>query len=158
MTTATIKTECQCVTENDNTGEYFPSNECFGDCFEWQEEDLYWLIEEWRDENGIEPNDPVLITCDAIGWLKASGYKWTIARDVHKSLYIGGDFRIEFTLKDKDLTAIRYSHDEPVGSGTFVFIAHKDCNKCGEPIKADVHTEELGMCLECSNKYFDNEE
>jgi hypothetical protein len=32
--------------------------------------------------------------------------------------------------------------------------ALKDCNDCGTPIDADVHAEELGMCLECSNDYW----
>ncbi len=29
------------------------------------------------------------------------------------------------------------------------------CNVCGLPIPSDVHAEELGMCLDCSNAYFD---
>jgi len=30
------------------------------------------------------------------------------------------------------------------------------CDHCGEPIPTDVHEEELGMCVECSNKYYDH--
>lgn len=32
------------------------------------------------------------------------------------------------------------------------------CDKCGVLIDADVHAEELGMCLECSNKYWSHED
>jgi len=32
------------------------------------------------------------------------------------------------------------------------------CVDCGEPVDAEIHAEELGMCVECSNKYFDHEE
>jgi|DEB0MinimDraft_6_1074348.scaffolds.fasta_scaffold05437_8 hypothetical protein len=28
------------------------------------------------------------------------------------------------------------------------------CDVCGDLMSADVHAEELGMCLECSNLYF----
>ena len=28
------------------------------------------------------------------------------------------------------------------------------CNYCGTPIDSDIHEEELGMCLDCSNAYW----
>ena len=31
------------------------------------------------------------------------------------------------------------------------------CDECGELIKSDIHAEELGMCIECSNKYWSHE-
>jgi predicted nucleic acid-binding Zn-ribbon protein len=30
------------------------------------------------------------------------------------------------------------------------------CVECGEPVDADIHAEELGFCLDCSNAYFDH--
>ena len=30
------------------------------------------------------------------------------------------------------------------------------CNDCNELIATDVHEEELGMCVDCSNAYFDH--
>jgi hypothetical protein len=39
----------------------------------------------------------------------------------------------------------------------FTFTIHKGCDKCGEPVKADVYKEELGMCLDCHTAYFDHE-
>jgi len=31
------------------------------------------------------------------------------------------------------------------------------CVVCQTPIDADIHAEELGMCLECSNAYWNHE-
>ena len=33
----------------------------------------------------------------------------------------------------------------------------KPCDTCGTPIDADIHAEELGMCLTCSNAYWSHE-
>jgi len=33
----------------------------------------------------------------------------------------------------------------------------KPCDRCGAPVKADIHEEELGMCLDCSNEYFEHD-
>lgn len=32
------------------------------------------------------------------------------------------------------------------------------CVECGTPVKADIHAEELGMCIPCSNAYYDHSE
>jgi len=32
------------------------------------------------------------------------------------------------------------------------------CKDCGTPIDDEIYPEELGMCLECSNKYWNHEE
>jgi hypothetical protein len=31
------------------------------------------------------------------------------------------------------------------------------CDECGTPIDTDIHAEELGMCVKCSNKYYDHD-
>jgi hypothetical protein len=36
--------------------------------------------------------------------------------------------------------------------------ATKPCDVCGTLIDADIHAEELGMCVECSNAYFTHPE
>jgi len=28
------------------------------------------------------------------------------------------------------------------------------CTECGAAVAADIHVEELGMCVECSNAYY----
>jgi NMD protein affecting ribosome stability and mRNA decay len=38
------------------------------------------------------------------------------------------------------------------------FMAEKPCIDCGVMIDADIWHEELGMCVDCSNKYFNHEE
>ena len=156
--TVSVTTDCVCYTENDETGEHDFSNECFGDCYESQKEDVFWLLGMWQTLNDIDENDPILIQVDKIGWTNASAYKWTTMLELHGALALDGDFRIEWYWEDGELTARRWSHDEPVGTGLFTFTAHKGCDKCGEPVQADIHAEELGMCIECSNKYFDHEE
>jgi hypothetical protein len=30
------------------------------------------------------------------------------------------------------------------------------CNECAVPVDSDIHAEELGMCLDCSNDYWDH--
>jgi len=32
------------------------------------------------------------------------------------------------------------------------------CDECGTLIDTDIHAEELGMCVECSYKYWNHEE
>lgn len=155
--TVSVTTDCVCYTENDETGEHDFSNECFGDCYESQKEDVFWLLGMWQALNDIDENDPILINGSGMGWTKADGYKWTTMLELHGALALDADFRIEWYWEDGELSARRWSHDEPVGTGLFTFTAHKGCVKCDVPVKADIHTEELGMCLFCSNKYFDHE-
>lgn len=32
------------------------------------------------------------------------------------------------------------------------------CNSCQAPVLTDIHAEELGMCVDCSNDYFTHED
>lgn len=32
------------------------------------------------------------------------------------------------------------------------------CDICGTPVDTDIHKEELGMCIDCSHKYWTHEE
>lgn len=32
------------------------------------------------------------------------------------------------------------------------------CDECGAPVRADIHEEELGMCVQCSYEYFNHDE
>lgn len=154
-----ISTDCQCDKYNEEIDEYEPLSECDGYCYEWQKEDVFHLLGEWQRLNDIDESDPILVNVDKIGWQNASAYKWTTMLELDGALSLNGDFRIEWTLDipSKTLTARRWSHDEPTGTGVFTFTAYKPCDKCGEPIDKDIHTEELGMCVECSNAYFSHE-
>ena len=148
--TASVTTNCVCEDENGNF------IEC-ENCYEWQKEDVFYLLGEWQLRNNIDENDPILIEVDKLGWRNASAFKWTTMIELHGALSLDSDFRIEWYLENGELTARRWSHDEPVGTGLFTFTHYKDCDKCGEPVLADIHAEELGMCVECSNAYFNHE-
>ena len=150
--TVSVTTDCLCENEDGTPLE----GSCDGYCYEWQKEDVFTLLGEWYVVNGIEEDDPILINVDAIGWTNASAYKWTTPMELDGALSLNGDFKIEWYLEDTTLTAKRWSHDEPMGTGLFHFTAHKGCDKCGEPVCASIHKEELGMCVECSNAYFDH--
>ena len=150
--TASVTTDCLCENE-DGT----PASECF-DCYEWQKDGVFELLGEWQKSNNIDENDTILINGTRMGWAKQDGYKYTNILELHGALALdGGDFRIEWYLENNELTARRWSHDEPVGTGLFTFTVFCSCDKCGEPIEKDIHIEELGMCVDCSNKYFDHE-
>jgi hypothetical protein len=155
--TASVTTECECTTENDETGEFGPSNECFGDCYEWQKENVFELLGEWQKSNNIDEDDTILINGTSMGWARQDGYKYTNILELHGALALDGDFKVEWYLENNELTARRWSHDEPVGTGLFTFTVYRSCDKCGEPIEKDIHIEEMGMCVDCSNKYFDHE-
>lgn len=32
------------------------------------------------------------------------------------------------------------------------------CDECGTVVDADIHAEEFGMCVDCSNEYFNHDE
>jgi hypothetical protein len=155
---AKVTTDCLCGEYFDEELEqYVPVEECSGDCYEWQKEDVFTLLGEWQLAHGIEEDDPILINGESMGWQHRSGFKWTTMLQLDGALALGGDFRIEWYLENGELTARRWSHDEPTGTGLFTFSHYRECDKCNTPIKADIHTEELGMCVECSHAYFNHE-
>jgi hypothetical protein len=151
--TVTVTTDCLCENEDGTPQEY-----CYGDCYEWQKEDVFMLLGEWQLANGVDEDDTIRINASSVGWQGRSGYKDTDILELHGALSLNGDFRIEWYLENNELTARRWSHDEPVGTGIFTFDILKGCDKCGELIQKDIHAEELGMCIECSNAYFNHDD
>jgi len=151
--TVSVTTDCLCGEgDTDTLTEY-----CSGECYEWQKEDVFALLGEWYVVNGIEEDDPILINAESVGWQNRSGFKWTTPMELDGALSLNGDFKIEWYLEDGEtLTARRWSHDEPTGTGLFTFTHFKGCDKCGEPVKADIHKEELGFCIPCQHAYFDH--
>jgi hypothetical protein len=154
---ATVSTDCQCDTYNEETDEHIPAEYCEGTCYEWQKEDVFYVIGEWQMLNEIDEDDIILITGTGIGWQSRSGYKETDILELHGALSIDGEFTISWTLDipSKKLRARRASHDEPMGANFEIdFIKTLPCNECGDPVNAEIHAEELGMCIDCSNAYF----
>lgn len=112
---ATLTTECVCH-EEDGIDEV-----CFGDCYEWQQEDVYWLVMEWAKEKGFDEDTAIRIEGKGMGWTKASGYKISKVSDLDTAMNLDGDFRLEYRLQDGELTVERFSHDEPAGGCVFTF-------------------------------------
>lgn len=113
--TASVTTDCLCENEDGS-----PSQECF-DCYEWQKEDVFELLGLWRLANDITEDDKILITGTGLGWQRLSGWKETDILNLDSALSLNGDFRIEWYLEGNELTARRWSHDEPTGTGLFNF-------------------------------------
>jgi hypothetical protein len=117
---ATIQSDCTCEVFNE---EEIPtqSDDCFG-CYG---DDLMYLRDEviakWVEANGDDASNAVRVEGKSMGWQFLDGYKVVILSDVAESLNLSGDFRIVFTLKGTELTARRWSHDEPTGRAEFVF-------------------------------------
>lgn len=146
-----ITTDCQCQTENDETGEFSPSNECFGDCYEGQKEDVFYLLDEWIQHNNFTNNTLIRIDGSGMGWRSVSGYKDVSVADVAEALFLNGDFRIRYELSQNFvLTAQRWSHDEPMGSAIFTFFKSPltMCDACGE-IDETRGYEGCEYCLVC---------
>ncbi len=114
--TASVTTDCLCENE-DGT----PSEECF-DCYEWQKDWVFELLGMWQLANGVTEDDTILVKGTGMTWQRLSGWKTTDILNLHSTLSLNGDFRIEWYLEDgKTLTARRWSHDEPTGTGLFTF-------------------------------------
>lgn len=114
-----LTTDCTCEYYDEND-ELVPSDDCLG-CYEDELFDLREKLDMW-----IEYHDASYVRVDAsgLGWMKRSGYTVTTATAKHviDMLTLNGDYRAEFYFDaENNLTARRWSHDEPVGTGLFTF-------------------------------------
>jgi hypothetical protein len=116
--TASVTTDCLCENE-DGT----PLEGSFdGDCYYWQKEDVFALLGMWKERNGLDEDTTILISGESMGWTRASGVKLTNFLELDGALsFDNADFRIEWYLEETTLTARRWSHDEPTGTGLFTF-------------------------------------
>jgi hypothetical protein len=123
ITTVTLTTDCTCEMYDDETGEFRPSDgtECFG-CYDTDWDDFIENIyNPWLAVIGADDDTDILVTGAGMGWQRRSGWIIVTARDLHSALQINGDYRIEYRFDGTYLTAVRWSHDEPVGTGVFTF-------------------------------------
>lgn len=44
------------------------------------------------------------------------------------------------------------------GEQEYEYTETRPCIYCGDPVDHDIWFEELGMCVDCSNKYYSHEE
>lgn len=120
---ASVTTNCECVdylpagTES-MAIEVVPADFCYG-CDEDNREALQWLINTWLERQTIQTNR-VRVYSPAMGWLRQEAWTVTDVTNLLDSVRLNGDYTLNFTLDGKDLSAVRYSHDEPTGA-PFVF-------------------------------------
>ena len=61
--TATVSTDCTCEDYNEELGEFVPMEYCYGDCYEMQKEDVFYVIGEWQKLNEIDEDDLEWVAC-----------------------------------------------------------------------------------------------
>lgn len=123
LTTVTLTTECECQFYNEDTGEFEPSDgtDCFG-CYDTAWDDFIEnAYTPWLNAIGADDSTVIRIDGSGMGWQRRAGWASVSARDIHSAMTINGEYRIEYYFDGTTLTARRWSHDEPVGTGTFTF-------------------------------------
>lgn len=155
--TSTLTTDCECLTEDEETGEDVRPSQCWGECGEWMLEDAELILEEWQKRN----SDPeaALITGVNMGWMRREGYSIArgyvyevLTKAILKRLMLDADFRLELKLEGQNLTATRWSHDEPTGCSFTVapFMpcdGYSECLALAENIK---EYEGRSLCNVCA--------
>ena len=125
---AIIESNCVCENENDYVDSYGETNPCFGECWEWQKEDVAWIIGEWQKKNGYEDDTPILITGKNMNWNHVSGWAEATPKTILDKLTLNGDFRLTFEFDEEEniFNCVRSSHDEMGALFTFQPIPVKD--------------------------------
>lgn len=151
LTEIEITTACNCV-EFDEDDNELAASQCWG--YEYQESVDYlkeklgeWLTaNEWTDETIIR------VQFSGVSWQRVAGYGDITVADIPEFLTLNGEFRIVFTLTpdNKELTARRYSHDEPMGTGliTFTRSPFTRCAYCGDPAECS-QLDGQEICQHC---------
>ena len=124
---------CTCTEVDEETGDTKLDSDgnpvyleyCTDYCWESGMEDIEWLLQTWLGKQNIGGQVYDLhIGGTGIGWQRRSGYviAKSTAQGVLDKLGIGGgDYTLRFTLQGEELSVIRSSHDEPMGTGKLVF-------------------------------------
>lgn len=130
-----VSTNCSCEVLNEETNEYEFSDYCFGDCYQDAKYNLDELIAEWVMANNFNDYTLIRVEGSSIGWRNLNGYKDIECKDVAETLFLNGEFTVRYELsKANELTARRWSHDEPMGTGIFTFTKSpmEYCEICNE--------------------------
>lgn len=142
VSTYTLTTDCTCTVYDAEYGEgIVPSDECFG-CFTDDRDNIAFELDRWVESEEI---DAVYIKAAGIGWQHLSGVACVNAtgKEILDALAINGDYRLELYLtEDGTLTARRWSHDEPTGTGLFEFEPANYCDNCGMQLECTCEDEE----------------
>ena len=115
-----ISSHCICLDYDGN-----PSNDCW-DCYQDAKDNLHYTIVNWLGENNASTNAIVEIQGKNMTWERLDGTAEVNANSILSTLELDrADYRIEFKLDGKELTAKRWSHDEPMGA-SFTFSIQKE--------------------------------
>jgi hypothetical protein len=115
-----ISSSCECVDLDGN-----PEDNCWG-CYDDAEENLHHLIINWLGENDVPSDASILVSGTNMNWDRVSGYANCNANTILDVLKLErSDYRLEFYQDGKELTAKRWSHDEPMGA-SFTFTITKE--------------------------------
>ena len=152
ITTNTIELSSSCTCETyDDDDNLIAADNCYG-CYNDELEYLQGELEHWAKANGYNDETIIRVNFSGVSWQRVSGYGDITLSDIPNFLELNGDFRIVFDLTPDylTLTARRYSHDEPVGTGLITFTKSPlaACVACGSvaecsPIDGDPY------CTEC---------
>ncbi len=119
---AELDSNCTCEVYDEETDTSEPSEHCYGDCWIDSKYDFTEnLLKPYLAVKGWELDTPIKVVCGRMSWRGVSGYAYTTPEKLLETLSLDGDFRLVFEFDGENLTAIRYSHDEPVGTGKFEF-------------------------------------
>ena len=118
--TITISSSCICTDDDGN-----PSDDCW-DCYQDAKDNLHYTIVNWLGENNASTDAVIEIQGKNMTWQRLDGAAEVNANSILSTLELDrGDYRIQFRLDDKELTATRWSHDEPMGA-SFTFSIQKE--------------------------------
>jgi len=122
VTKVILTTDCECEIYDEETGEFRPSDgtECFG-CYDSAWNDFTENFARWLDSVGGTDENKIVIRGEGMGWERRAGWAIFPASEAHEALTINGEYRVDYSFDGSELTAVRYSHDEPTGTGRFLF-------------------------------------
>lgn len=106
-----VEIESSCLCDSD----------CYGDCYTDSVDNFNVIVKMWLEANKGSATDTVRIDGVAMGWESRSGYAVVEVAKILPTMTLNGDYRLRFSFDGKELTAQRWSHDEPMGSPHFVF-------------------------------------
>ena len=129
MTTTTIPTEsgtysaeytntCSCEVWNEETDEYTPANDCYGDCWEFVIEDFTNITEHLFTENsqGFRITGFPVWNGTVDGYFSARNAKELLGNITPDRT----EWRLEVTVHADHLTGRLYHHDAPMGGNITV--------------------------------------
>jgi hypothetical protein len=126
-----LSSSCRCTATDDDGNELKDENGypvAVDYCHGCWEDDLsnteYDIIHPWQIANDLAEQDYVHISVDRATWRGVSGYGISKAdlQSILDIMTFSGDWTLKLTYDgDKTLTAQRWSHDEPTGTGIFTF-------------------------------------